>query len=198
MNWKVLLLGVVVAFGAYSHFKKPKTGIDFQQVSTEVTETSLNEGKPFRIKEFLITPLQPFELDAKILSATHYSWDAEAQLSPVDLALGWGPMSDPNVIRQIEVTQSNRWYHWRTEQFPIPRREIETHSANMHMIPSSADIERKLTHLEKGEHIIFKGYLIQANRADGYVWRSSLSREDTGAGSCEVVYLTSLTVIPSQ
>jgi hypothetical protein len=196
MNWKALLLIVVVTFGAYQHFKKPKTHIDFQQLSTQVTEATLNEGKPFSLKEYVITPLQPFEMDAKILSARQYSSDAEAELSPVDLALGWGPMSDSGVISQIEVSQGDRWYHWRTDHFPIPRREIETHSANMHMIPSSAAIENTLTHLEKGQHIAFKGYLIQANRQDGYVWRSSLSREDTGAGACEVVYLTSLTVLP--
>ena len=55
---------------------------------------------------------------------------------PEDLALGWGRMSDSDVLAKIDITQSGRFYYWHVDDFPIPRREIETSSANMHMIPS--------------------------------------------------------------
>ncbi len=36
------------------------------------------------------------------------------------------------------------------------------------------------------------GYLVQVHGRDGYRWASSLSRADTGVGSCEVIWVESL------
>ena len=61
----------------------------------------------------------------------------EADLSPVDVAFGWGRMSDPAVIERLTISQSNRWYHWRYEGEPsIPAPEIAVSSANMQLIPA--------------------------------------------------------------
>jgi hypothetical protein len=75
---------------------------------------------------------------------------------------------------------------------PIPRRSIETHSANMHMIPASREVERSLRALRPGDIVRLHGYLVEVNATDGWRWRSSLTREDTGAGACELVLLQSL------
>ena len=37
-----------------------------------------------------------------------------------------------------------------------------------------------------------RGYLVRVEAADGWQWRSSLSRADTGAGACELVLLEAL------
>jgi hypothetical protein len=37
-----------------------------------------------------------------------------------------------------------------------------------------------------------EGFLIEARRNDGWYWRSSLTRKDSGAGACELVYVTSV------
>jgi hypothetical protein len=76
------------------------------------------------------------------LSSERYSLGREADLSPVDLALGWGKMSDEAVLSKINITQSNRFYYWHVDAFPIPRREIEINSANMHMIPADDRIKK--------------------------------------------------------
>ena len=136
-----------------------------------------------------IVPLEKFEFQARVLGAEHYSFDREAQLAPVDLALGWGPMARPEVIDKVRISQSSRFYYWHVDQFPIPRREIEINSANMHMVPASAEVERTLKAIRPGQSVKFSGYLIEARAADGWRWRSSLTREDTGAGACELVWV---------
>jgi hypothetical protein len=35
-----------------------------------------------------------------------------------------------------------------------------------------------------------EGYLVNITGANGWHWNSSMSRDDTGGGSCEVLYLT--------
>jgi hypothetical protein len=141
---------------------------------------------------YRIVPLEAFEFEARVLSVRRYRFDRESALAPVDLALGWGPMADPLVSRRVSVSQSDRWYYWRAAELPIPQREIETHSANMHMIPATEGIENRLRSLDPGDRVRLSGYLVEAQGPDGWRWRSSLSREDTGAGACEVVWVERL------
>ena len=143
----------------------------------------------FDLEGYRITPLAEFKIRAKVLSREDYSMGRESDLSPVDLALGWGRMSDEQVLQQIEISQSGRWYRWRTDSFPIPRREIETHSANMHMIPADEFIEDMLDDAREGQIVEFSGLLVRADADDGWHWSSSLTRDDTGAHACEVFYV---------
>ena len=145
-----------------------------------------------RVGDFTLTPRARFDLTARVLSTERYRFDAGAALVPEDFALGWGRMSDSNVLKQIDISQSGRFYHWSVRQFPIPRREIETHSANMHLIPADAGVRRALGRIRTGQLVTLDGYLVDAGRADGWRWRTSLTRDDTGDGACELFYVTSI------
>ncbi|MCJ8170070.1 hypothetical protein [Atopomonas sediminilitoris] len=149
----------------------------------------------FELAEHRIIPLQPFTIEARVLGREDYRFDRGAALSPTDLALGWGPMSQPDVVANIRIRQSNRWYYWSVDSFPIPRREIETHSANMHMIPASAQVAEQLAKVKSGQTIALQGQLVRVEGRDGYRWVSSLTRDDVGDGACELVYLQSLHIV---
>jgi hypothetical protein len=103
-------------------------------------------------------------------------------------------MSDSTVLSEIEISQGRRFYFWRAHDLPISRRDIETHSANMHMIPATPTLARALKSVRPGQIVKLAGYLVEAHGADGWTWRSSLTREDTGAGACELVWVTDLQV----
>ena len=117
-----------------------------------------------------------------------------AREAPVDLALGWGPMSDSAVLAEIAIHQRHRFYYWLTVTFPIPRRDIETHSANMHLIPVSRAVADRLKSARPGHIVNLSGYLVEAHHDDGRRWRSSLTREDTGDGACELVWVETVTL----
>jgi hypothetical protein len=183
MNWKVILFIAAVAYGSYQHFNKANPNQFVLGYSAEGA---------VQINGYHITPLEPFEMQARVLSAKHYTHDKESDLVPVDLALGWGPMADLKVTNEISITQSNRWYRWRVDAFPIPRREIETHSANMHLIPATPAIAEAIQSVEKGSMVAFEGDLVEViDPAKGWRWKSSLTRSDTGAGACELILVTS-------
>ena len=150
--------------------------------------------KSFAFKDYTITPLAKFHIKAKVLSRKNYRSGRESDLSPVDLALGWGKMSDENVLDRIDVSQSGRWYQWRTDEFPIPRREIETNSANMHLIPANDTVESLIKSTRKGDIVEFSGYLVRVNAKDDWHWSSSLSRTDTGGHSCELIWVENFSI----
>ncbi len=146
------------------------------------------------IDDYVITPLARFKIRAKVLSKEEYGMGREADLSPVDLALGWGRMSDEEVLKSISISQSGRWYRWQTDTFPIPRREIEKSSANMHMIPGNKQVESILSKVREGHIVSIHGHLVQVMAKDGWHWVSSLSRDDTGSGACELILVESLEI----
>ncbi len=189
MRWHWLFI-VIVLFGGWHHWNTRPVSRDAGVLVRSIPlQDGVEQAPPLARGDYRITPLQSFTLQGRVLAAAHYRWDREAELAPVDLALGWGPMSDQMVLKDISITQSGRFYHWRVSEFRIPRREIETHSANMHMIPSTDEIEHKLKKVRVGQLVKVEGYLVEVRGADGWSWRSSLTRDDTGAGACELIWV---------
>ena len=124
---------------------------------------------PLHKKDIAITPLATFSITARVLSRADYRWDTAAAISPVDLALGWGRMSDTAVLDKIDIWQSGRFYYWRVAEFPIPEREIIESSANMHLMPADSSVERAIDRVKQGDVVTFDGYLIEARWPDGGV-----------------------------
>ena len=141
---------------------------------------------------YKITPLADFKINAKVLSRREYSFGREADLSPVDFALGWGKMSDEAVLQKIKISQSNRWYRWRVGEFPIPQQEIQTHSANMHIIPKDRSLAKVISNIRKGSVVTLTGQLVRVDGDKGWKWTSSLSRDDIGAHACELFFVESV------
>ncbi len=106
-------------------------------------------------------------------------------------------MSDSEVLDDLQITQSNRFYFWRArERMPVQRTEIEMNSANVHLIPATENVRKMLSGVRCGEVATFGGYLVSASTADGWHWNSSLSREDTGGGACELMPVESVVKRP--
>lgn len=187
MNARRLLLALIlltlIALGW--QWLRPQTPMP------QVTTT----GGVIRLDGHTITPLQPFQLEALVLGREDYRFDRGAKVSPTDLALGWGPMADPQVLARIDIRQGNRWYYWRTADFPIPRRDIETHSANMHLIPANQAVAHTLKRIRPGQRIALSGQLVRVDGDDGFHWQSSLTRDDVGEGACELIWLESLSAL---
>ncbi|WP_144393625.1 hypothetical protein [Pleionea sediminis] len=157
-------------------------------------QTNLSNASGFKHQDYTITPLANFSINAKVLSRENYYSGREADLSPVDFALGWGRMSDESILQHFDISQRNRWYYWRSDNMPIPRNEISSSSANMHLIPANNQIKGQLARVKKGQVISLKGKLVKVNAADGWRWQSSLSRTDTGDGACELIWVESIRV----
>ena len=105
-------------------------------------------------------------------------------------------MSDSAVLDKVEISQATRFYFWRVHEFPIPEREIIESSANMHLIPADDAVERAIRRTRVGDVVSFDGYLVEADLPNGGKWVSSLSRSDTGAGACELVWVENFSIAP--
>lgn len=188
--WKRLLIAVVIAWAAYSAWEKRAVEHGAGVIAARAPEQELLSEEPaFEFNGYRITPLATYDIEARLLSRESYRMGREAELSPLDFGFGWGRMSDESILQQIEISQSNRFMHWRVKEFPIPQREIETSAANTHLIPADSAIARQLDKMRVGQVVRLRGRLVRADAADGWHWISSLSRDDTGAGACELFWV---------
>lgn len=179
------LVIIVAMWWAEQRPVRPAPGLN--NTGVEQTET---RRPPFAFKGHELKPLADFAITARVLSRENYRFDRAAELSPVDLALGWGPMTDDETLRRLTLSQGGRWYHYRwSGEPPIPVDEIVRHSANMHMIPANDDVADALSRVRPGHVVELRGQLVEARGADGSRWRSSMTRDDSGNGACEIVFV---------
>ncbi len=140
---------------------------------------------------YVIEPVAAYDVRARVLSIERYRIGREADLSPVDFALGWGPMSDAAVLDRLKISQSNRWYFFRWDGSPpVDPSVMAKTSANTHLVPADDTIKDRLLAVREGTVVRLSGYLINVRHADGWTWRSSLTRDDSGASSCELMWVT--------
>jgi len=162
-------------------------------VTQQPQQTNLNTVVEFPFKGFQLVRKARFEIRARVLSSEPYYWGTEAKLSPVDLALGWGPMSDQAILDKMEVSQGSRWFFWQYDlPAPISDSTITLNSGNMHIIPQEKWLEKKVKALRNGDIVNLKGYLVDVSDESGFRWTTSMTRKDTGNGACEIFFLESM------
>src|SRR4029077_5262010 len=87
-------------------------------VSAEPVQAGLDvTPRPLTRRGYHMLCLQSFSLASRVLSKERYRFDEGADVAPVDLALGWGPMSDQAVLEAFDISQSGRFYFWHVKEF---------------------------------------------------------------------------------
>lgn len=194
-KWLVLVL--LIATAAW-WLHEPAATWRGLPAATDPRQDTLSLPPAFRHGDYTITPLARYGLTAVVLAEKRYRHDAGAKLAPVDLALGWGPMSAAGTLNELRISQSGRWYEyrWGSDGPPLDPEMIARHSANTHCLPSTPEIRKKLLRIQRHQLVALSGYLVEITGPDSYRWRSSLSREDVAGGSCEVLWITALEAAP--
>lgn len=187
----IVLLGLAQVWDRFAHRAIARP--DGVLIATEPRQTAVDDALPFAVREFTLTPLAEFSLHGRVLLTSRYHLGREAALAPYDLGVGWQRMSDSAVLRGLNLTQSARFLHWRWRDAPpIPEAEITRSATNIHLIPANRHIASRIAALRPGQLVSLRGRLVEAARADGWRWRSSLSRTDSGSGACELLYVEAI------
>lgn len=147
---------------------------------------------------FMITPKASYNISARVVSKKYYNDQWAGKVAPVDFALAWGKLAETEASKHMKYSQKNRWYYFNyTANCPFSRTYIYEHSANNHMIPANENVRTGFDSVKAGDLVTLKGYLVYI---DGFYngkkvyWHSSLSRNDTGDGSCELFYVKAITL----
>jgi hypothetical protein len=181
-----------IAWGAWhAYVNRPLHTPEGMLAEGEPEQTNVTNGEKVHMGRWTLTVRATYRVTARVLAREPYHFDSLSDLIPEDLALGWGPMSDSRVLKTLEISQGNRFYYWRpTTATIIARDSIIAHSANTHVIPQNSKVAHQLGRLRPGEVVTLSGELVDGVRNDGSWIKTSLVRNDTGAGACEVMLVS--------
>ncbi len=191
---KLLIFSLILIIGGLLYKQPFFSTVSYGEgiIAPEEPKQSETFQQAFSYNNIIITPLASLELEAKVLSRENYSFDTFSIISPTDLALGWGPMSDEGILKNIEIDQTGRWLSLKRGNALISNELMQKKSANMHIIPANEHIKKQLSKVKKGELVYLKGFLVKLEKEHEWTARSSLSRDDTGNGACEIVWVENL------
>lgn len=192
--WKPLLAILVCCAGVTGLLSgRPIERASGVLVEQQPLQVSI-DAPTFSHREFDLRPRARYDITARVLSVEPYKMDDGARLSPLDFALGWGPMSDTAVLEHFRITQGARFFTLYPDEQAIDLGIALLGSANMHLIPATAQIGTQLGAVRAGNIVRLQGMLVDASGPNGYTWNTSLTRTDTGAGACELLFVESVEV----
>jgi hypothetical protein len=188
----LVLLGVMLAgYCTLNRASGVSTPDPIDPESEPVQERT--DREPFEIETskgpVKLQPRAEFDVSAIVASAESYRFDAGAFLSPVDLVMTWGKLPEEPYKGQVSYSQMSRFYYWRTPSSSVDLGYIQSHSSNMHMIPATPNLKKALRGIGSGDRVRLRGLLVDASTAEGFTWGTSMSRTDSGAGACELVWV---------
>lgn len=202
MNFKPLAkTAAVVAIGAVLWVMNPwrsirhPTGVLVQNPPVQKPASAVSLPS---VDGWHLSAVAEYRLRARVLGTKRYHSGFGSDLVPIDVAVGWGRMSDQAVLDQFKLSMSNRFFFYQWDEAPaIPPEEIMRSAANNHVIAANDAVRKTIRSLVPGHIVTMTGYLVNATGPGGEAWNSSLRRDDTGNGACEVFYVTDASAVES-
>lgn len=152
---------------------------------------------------YTYTPRAEYEISGIVVSLHHSDSfiDITHEYDPanaLDLCLAWGENVATDAYRKVEYSHGDFtcFYRWWGEDPGFRGDEM----SNTHIVPSTPELTRLSKSVRIGDQITLKGTLVdyRTTFADGReIGRrnTSMVREDTGNGACEILYLEDLRIL---
>jgi hypothetical protein len=164
--------------------------------------------RPFRVEagdqQYEIEPLFDYELNGVVVS--YHDADSVADiwhhgawqdfLNVRDLCVLWGGNVRSAVYRDMDFSNDSWtcWAYWPDGQTGARFRMNEL--SNNHLLTDDPRVKRVLMSARPGDHVRLSGVLARyRNPANGFSRGTSVSRDDSGNGACETVYVTDFEVV---
>lgn len=161
----------------------------------EPQQYDLDRPETFSFKGYQIHELASFKVRAVLLSKRYYSSDSDAHrsvLSPGDFSIGWGPMSNPAVLKNFTYFQKNRFLYYASYESFVHeglRLKVDSHLANVHLIPANDSITAALNSVNPRDVVVLEGSLVEVFFNKQRIWKSSMVNTATGDGACKLLFL---------
>jgi len=146
---------------------------------------------------FFLTPKAKYTIRGMLVSKRKYMRGFMARISPYDYALIWGNV--PEMLPKLKFSQTYRYclFNYKLSA-PVDLDYVQTHMSNNHIIPSTKNIHKALKKAAKKDLVKIEGYLVDVIASVKHKgtssWNTSLKRDDTWGGACEIIYVTKLQI----
>lgn len=205
---KIIIVVVIIILVGYIYQKffyiDKSRYIDADLTNLEAPIQIGAEGNATKIIDGIIVEIDyiaSYTISGRVVKTFSYlPLTMQNKISPKDVGLTWGFLAQDEYNNKVQwKATGNRFLNWRVEDGDWYRNTIgesnfQEHVSNNHLIDSNDEIKNLINKIKENDYVKITGYLVNVyyKRSDGYTynWRSSSSRGDTGAGACELIYVT--------
>lgn len=146
----------------------------------------------FRDGDFTIDVLAGYDIYGTVVHHESYHYDRLSSISSLDLGIAFGDfVRNPGLVNRFRFSQFDRFIYIKPKG-SMPADDWTRYTwqvSNNHLIFSNSELAETVHAVSIGDRVRLKGYLIRASTAD-FAATSSLTRHDTGAGACEIIFVT--------
>jgi hypothetical protein len=178
----LVLLALLLAFVLYMEVRDTRestypAGI---LIKSEPHMARISNPTPWQVGKREIFPLVQFWMQGRVLCSERYDDDFLSDMCPIDIGMGWGPMSDQSIIDQLDFVQGNRKLEYGPSDPDRPPPSYESlwqYVKNVHTLPAGNDIKKKVCSVRTGDLLEFTGYLVGIKENGEWKYLSSLKKE---------------------
>lgn len=123
----------------------------------------------------------------------HRRWNDH--LNAADVCVVWGANATSLDLNIFDFWNGQFTCFFRTRDEQAWRRFDPSGLANNHLITEDPYIRDLIDQVEIGDQIRIRGWLANYRQGDGSVRGTSTSREDTGNGACETIYVREFQIL---
>ena len=122
---------------------------------------------------------------------------ANDRLNVKDVCVVWGENAANGSYRQARFHSGEFTCYVRFAAAEPARAFVPRALSNNHLLAVDPNLRRQLSDLRRGDQIALRGYLASYshNLGQGYRRGTSISRDDTGNGACETLYVSEVQVL---
>jgi len=205
----ILFLVLIITFFTRNNIRNVDEIMDEATNQPVQKEISNTEEIVFEKDGYLwqLTPLYDYDISALVVGRMNYqifSIYKYSSLLPIDLGLIWGSNVAGKVYqdKRIKFRQDSRWcWVWWNGDAVFNLDEF----SNNHLLTREKYLSSEAKKVNRGDQIRIKGKLVNitatplgGNKIPGQntiTWKSSTTREDSGAGACEIIYVEEIKVL---
>jgi hypothetical protein len=206
---KILLLTGLVGLFLCLIFKDrwPESRDFLPEVFREPVQDDNDAPEPFDAFQkgyvYTVDPVAAYEIWGLVVSS-HYAGSfldithetAKDYLNIKDLCLLWGKNLESGAFRKLKFWNRDFtcFYSW-TE--PASGQAFSaSHISNNHLITGDRGLRKIIRSVRRGDQVHFRGWLAAyGHKGSGARRGTSTTRNDTGGGACETVYVTQFEII---
>ncbi|MBU1443214.1 MAG: hypothetical protein KJ832_18215 [Gammaproteobacteria bacterium] len=204
----LLVLGLAgIGAGWYADEGLPSRAAVVPQVLAEPLQTAVQlpaftvraEGIDYRIE-----PAADYDISGIVVSR-HDSdawWDwfhaaSNDHLNVVDICMVWGANARDGAYQKMSFSSGQFVCYWNTRDSNAAQSAYVRSFSNNHILTENPLTARQLRRLRIGDQVRLRGQLVTYRHNAGMAFSrsTSLTRDDTGDGACETVFVRDIEVL---
>ncbi len=170
-----------------------------QQKRVQLKPISIN----FNDIDYTVKPMYEYDLYGLVVSYRHHDGDSQLHklwndhLNMMDLCVLWSDTAFSSHLNELEFWNGQFTCNVKTVSNVAWASFKMNQISNNHLLSADPRIRERVKDVRIGDQIHLKGWLSSYSSVGGSKRSTSTTREDTGNGACETIYLQEFNIIQS-